>query len=112
MGAIGVFHPRECCTRRDLLSSDKRSNKTLRRSAGVSRLEMRYDGSHLLLALLVLLTAPWGALSRSTEDVVIAYIEGDRTAVIVFLPPSMQDPQGRGAAEVQEHVRSAIEKSG
>ena len=50
-----------------------------------------------------------GVLPQGTEDVVTAYIEGDKTAVIAFLPPSLHDSQDKGAAEAQERVKSAIE---
>ena len=77
----------------------------------VGRPNVRCNRSNLLLVLLVLLTASAGALPQSTEDVVTAYIEGDKAAVIAFLPPSMHDAQTEGAAEVQERVRSAIENT-
>jgi|KBSMisStandDraft_5_1062788.scaffolds.fasta_scaffold856788_2 hypothetical protein len=68
-------------------------------------------GSKLLPALLVLLAVSQAALPKSAEQVVTAYVEGDKTAVIAFLPPSMQDSQVEGAAEAQERVRSAIESA-
>jgi hypothetical protein len=68
-------------------------------------------GPKLLPALLVLLAVSQGALPKGAEEVVTAHVEGDKPAVIAFLPPSMQDPQLKGAAETQERVRSAIENA-
>jgi hypothetical protein len=70
---------------------------------------MRDRVSNLLLALLVLLAASTSALPHNTEDVVTAYVEGSMTAVIAFLPLSMQDSQVSAAAEAQASVRLAIE---
>jgi hypothetical protein len=72
---------------------------------------MKYAGSKWLPALLVLLAISQGALPRSVEEVVTAHLERDKTAVIAFLPPSMQDSQDKGAAEAQERVRSALESA-
>jgi hypothetical protein len=58
------------------------------------------------LAVLGLLMAPSVALSRDESTV---YVDGDREAVVAFLPPSMQDAQDRSAAEAQARVRSAVE---
>ena len=66
-------------------------------------------GSKLLPALLVLLAVSQAALPKSPEEVVTANVEGDKTAVIAFLPPSIQDSRVKGAAEAQERVRSAVE---
>ena len=65
---------------------------------------MKYNGVHLLAASAVLAAAS-GAFARNTEAPVTATIEGDKPAVIVFLPPSIQDPRDRKAVE------SAIESS-
>jgi hypothetical protein len=43
------------------------------------------------------------------ENVVTAYVDGDRRAVISFLPPSMQESQDRDAADAKERVGSAID---
>ena len=72
----------------------------------VSRLNVKYNGSNLLLVLLVLLTASPGVLAQSTEDVVTAYIEADNSAVVAFLPPSMHDSQDKGAAVVQAAIEN------
>ena len=80
-------------------------------SDGKSHTEMTYGGSKRLAALLVLLAISQGALPRSEEEVVTAHLEGDRDAVIAFLPPSLQDLQYKGAAEAQERVRSALESA-
>jgi len=71
---------------------------------------MRYVASKLCLALLGLLIASSGALPQTAEDFVTAYVDGDRDAVIAFLPPSMQNSQNREAAEAQDLVRSAVER--
>ncbi len=70
---------------------------------------MKYRCAHLLLALLGLLAAPGGAFPQTTGDVLAVYVDGDRRAVIAFLPPSMQDSRNRDAAEAQEHVKASIE---
>jgi hypothetical protein len=72
---------------------------------------MRYRSSHLFVAFLALSTACGGALPQSTERVVTACIDGEKTSVIAFLPPSMQDSRDKGAAAAQERVSSAIENT-
>ena len=71
---------------------------------------MKYAGSNLLLALLVLLTVSCVALQQSTTDLVTTYVDADKKTVIAFVPPS-QDSQDRGAAAAQERVKSAIEST-
>ena len=70
---------------------------------------MKYGRSKLCLALLGLLASSSGAFPQSMENVVTAYVDGDRRAVISFLPPSMQDSQDRDAADAKERVGSAID---
>ena len=70
---------------------------------------MRYATSKLGLALLGLLITSDAALPETAEDSVTAYVDGDREAVIAFLPPSMQNSQDRDAAEAQDRVASAVE---
>ena len=72
---------------------------------------MKHGSSKLLPALLVLLTVSGGALPRGADEVVTTHLEGNRAAVIAFLPPSMQDSQDKGAAEARERVRSALESA-
>lgn len=72
---------------------------------------MKYDVSHLLPVLLVLVATSTGALSRDMEEGGTVSVAGDPRAVIAFLPPSMRDPETRGAAEAQASVRSAIEST-
>src|SRR5215470_1490768 len=72
---------------------------------------MKYGVLHLLLAVLVLLTASQGVLSRNVADGVTAQVEAGRRAVIAFLPPSMQNLENRGAAEAQARVTSAVENT-
>ena len=40
-----------------------------------------------------------------------AYVEGDRAAVIAFLPPSMQVSHGEGATEAEALVRLALQNT-
>ena len=40
-----------------------------------------------------------------------AYVEGDRAAVIAFLPPSMQVSQGEGATEAEALVRLTLQNT-
>ena len=70
---------------------------------------MKYRSSKPCLALLGLLTASSGAFPQTMENMVAVHVDGDQSAVIAFLPPSMQDSQDRDAAEAQERVGSAIE---
>ena len=72
---------------------------------------MKCGGSKLLAALMVLLAVSQAALPKSAEEVVTVHVDGDKPAVIAFLPPSMQDSQVKEAAEAQERVRSAIESA-
>jgi hypothetical protein len=70
---------------------------------------MRCVTSELCLALLGLLVASRLALSQTAADSLAAYVDGDREAVIAFLPPAMQNSQDRDAAEAQDRVGSAVE---
>ena len=74
-----------------------------------SRPGMKHTGSYLFPWLLVLLTAASGVFAQAKETAVTAYIEGNRAAVVAFLPPAMRGSRDAGTAEAQERVGSAIE---
>ena len=74
----------------------------------VSRPNVKCNRPIALLLLPLLFAASPGALAQSTEDVVTAYIEGDKVAVIIFLPPSTRESRDKGAAAAREHVKSAV----
>ena len=73
--------------------------------------KMQYVGSNRLLALLLSLAASCGAFGQSSREPVTAYVEADKASVLVFLPPSIEDPRGRGAAAAQANAASAIENT-
>jgi hypothetical protein len=70
---------------------------------------MRYVTSKLYLTFLGCLIASNGALPRTAEEPVTAYVDVNREAVIAFLPPSMQNLQESGVVEAQNRVRWAVD---
>ncbi len=90
----------------DKVSAVKRWQRALNSDVGDPN--VRCIHSIRLLLLLVMFKASPGALAQSAADMVTAYIEGDSTAVIIFLPPSARESRDQGAAAAREHVKSAL----
>jgi hypothetical protein len=77
---------------------------------GVGRLSARDLGWQLLLALALFVSA--GALiAQGTDGVATAYLEGDRAAVIAFLPPGARDSAEPGETAARVQVQLALENA-
>jgi hypothetical protein len=70
---------------------------------------MRYATWKAFPALFALLIASSGALPQTADNSVTAYVDGDREAVIAFLPPVIEHSRGTDAVEARDQVISALE---